>query len=178
MNAGIDQDYWIRRDEPEEVGFLWDMLYEAVHWGPDRPDPKPPREEVLSWPGIAHYLEGWGRPEDFAVIALDPADGRRVGAAWYRLMPPEDPGYGFVDASTPEVGIAVVPELRGHGVGGMLLDALMDAARSRGFDALSLSVERDNPAVHLYERRGFETLLALDDTWTMKVDLSTTVGGT
>ena len=170
--AGSTATIRVRKAEEEDLGFLWEMLYEAVHWYPDRPDPKPPREEVLSWPGIAHYLEGWGRPEDFALIALDLAEGRRVGAAWYRLMSPEDPGYGFVDDSTPEVGIAVVPELRGRGVGGALLRALMGAARSRGFGALSLSVERGNPAVRLYGRHGFEKLFIVDDAWTMKADLS------
>jgi ribosomal protein S18 acetylase RimI-like enzyme len=169
--AGNEATILVRKAEEEDLEFLWEMLYEAVHWDPDKPVPKPPREEVLSWPGIAHYLEGWGRPEDFGLIALDPADGRRVGAAWYRLMSPEDPGYGFVDDSTPEVGIAVVSELRGRGVGGALLRAIMGAARSRGFDALSLSVERGNPAVHLYERHGFEKLFIVDDAWTMKADL-------
>lgn len=161
----------VRQSSEEDLDFLWEMLYEAVHWDPDRPGSKPPREEVLSWPGIGHYLEGWGRPEDFAVVALG-HDGRRVGAAWYRLMPPEDPGYGFVDASTPEVGVAVVPEVRGRGVGTTLLRALLSAARSRGFDALSLSVERGNPAVRLYERHGFERLFVAGDAWTMKADLS------
>jgi ribosomal protein S18 acetylase RimI-like enzyme len=149
------------------------MLYEAVHWGPEKSGPKPPREEVLSWAGIGHYLEDWGRPEDFALVALD-HDGRRVGAAWYRLMPPEDPGYGFVDASTPEVGIAVLPAVRGRGVGTTLLRHLTSAARSCGFDSLSLSVERGNPAVRLYERCGFERLFVEGDAWTMKVDLSAT----
>ncbi len=87
-------------------------------------------------------------------------------------MSPEDPGYGFVDDSTPEVGIAVVSELRGRGVGGALLRALMAAARSRGFGALSLSLERGNPAVHLYERHGFEKLFIVDDAWTMNANLS------
>jgi ribosomal protein S18 acetylase RimI-like enzyme len=169
--AGNTAAIRVRRGGEEDLRFLWDMLYEAVHWGPEKPDPKPPPEDVLSWPDIGHYLEGWGRSEDFALVALD-AEDRRVGAAWYRLMPPEDPGYGFVDASTPELGIAVVPELRARGVGGTLLRALMDAARTRGFGALSLSVERGNPAAHLYEQYGFEKLFVVGDSWTMKADLS------
>jgi ribosomal protein S18 acetylase RimI-like enzyme len=55
-----------------------------------------------------------------------------------------------------------------------LLDALRDAARSRGFAALSLSVEPDNlAAVRLYERKGFVRLFADEEgSWTMKADLS------
>ena len=87
-------------------------------------------------------------------------------------MSPEDPGYGFVDSSTPEMGLAVVPDLRGRGAGGTLLRALMEVARSEGFDALSLSVECGNPAVRLYERRGFVRLFTVGDACTMKANLS------
>ena len=148
----------------EDLDFMWEMLYEASGHG----DPTDP--------AIALYLEGWGRPGDAAVVALDPEDGRRVGAAWYRLMPPEKPGYGFVDASTPELAIGVVPEARGRGVGGALLPGLMEVARSRGFGALSLSVRRENTAaVRLYGRNGFVRVaeVGLDQpSWAMKAELS------
>lgn len=80
--------------------FLREMLYEAACWRPGTS--RPPRDEVLSLHENALYLEGWGRNGDAAVVALGPDGGGRIGAAWYRLMPPEDPGYGFVDASTPK----------------------------------------------------------------------------
>ena len=172
MDEVAGQDFRIRPAKPEDLGFLWEMLYEAIHWGPEKSEPKPPREKLLSSPKISHYLEGWGRAGDMALIAFDPADGRRVGAAWYRLMPPEDPGYGFVDSSTPEMGLAIAPDFRGHGVGGMLLHALMDAASSDGFDALSLSVECGNRAVRLYERYGFVRLFIIGDACTMRANLS------
>jgi GNAT superfamily N-acetyltransferase len=164
--------YSVRPGEPEDVEFLWDMIYEAAEWHPEGSGAKPPREEVLSDPSISHYVEGWGRAGDAAVVAIDSTDGRRIGAAWYRLMSPQDPGYGFVDASTPEVAIAVVPDRRGIGVGGALLRPLLDTARLQGFGALSLSVERDNPAAELYERNGFVKLFHVEGSWTMKVDLS------
>lgn len=156
--------------EPEDVGFLWDMLYEAFSWRPE--GPKLPREEVFSIREVAHYVEGWGRPGDAAVIALDPDDGTRVGAAWYRMMPPDDPGYGFVDAATPEVSIAVAPDRRGTGVGQTLLRTLMQTARSEGFEALSLSVAQDNPAIKLYQRAGFRKLQLSGSSWTMRTELS------
>ncbi len=143
---------------------MWEMLYEASHHG------------SLSDPEISRYLEGWGRPEDAAVVALDPADDSRVGAAWYRLMSPDNPGFGFVDASTPEVAIAVVPNSRGMGVGRVLLRGLLEMAKKQGYGALSLSVLRDNSAaVALYEKSGFVKLSGTDSEHpyqTMKVDLS------
>jgi ribosomal protein S18 acetylase RimI-like enzyme len=140
------------------------MLYEAAHHRP------------LSDPSITRYLEGWGRSGDAAVVALDTTNARRIGAAWYRLMPSDDPGHGFVDTSTPEIVIAVVPDRRGTGVGGALLRALLSTAGSQGFDALSLSVRRNNTfAVRLYKRNGFVKLFAIDSkfpSWLMKVDIS------
>jgi GNAT superfamily N-acetyltransferase len=171
--------YSTRPDGPEDVGFLWDMLYQIACWRPGGcAGSKPPREEVLAYPSVVHYVEGWGRPGDAAVVAVDPIDGRRIGAAWYRPMSPEEPGYGFVDTSTPEVAIAVVPDRRGTGVGKALLQAILSMARSQGFDALSLGVRRKiSAAVRLYERNGFVKLFAIDSDFpslVMKVDLSTT----
>jgi len=170
VRAADERVAWrTRPGEPEDMEFLRDMLYEAACWRPETS--RPSRDEVLSLHENALYLEGWGRDGDTAVVALSP-DGGRIGAAWYRLMPLEDPGYGFVDASTPEVSIGVVPEFRGRGVGGALLDGLMITARSQGFEALSLSVEPDNPAIQLYERKGFERLFAGDGSVTMRADLA------
>jgi GNAT superfamily N-acetyltransferase len=156
----------------EDLEFLWDMLYEAVSWRPE--EPGPPRDELLSDPHVARYLEGWGRPGDTAVISLDPTTASRTGAAWYRFMLPEEPGYGFVEPSVPELSIAVVPEHRGLGAGTTLLASLTETARLRGVRTLSLSVERDNPALGLYERSGFAKLFQVGDAWTMKKELSAT----
>lgn len=164
----------IRSADAGDEPFLWEMLYEAVHWSSEETATKPPPEELLSEPNLRHYLEGWGRENDFAVVARDVEDGERVGAAWYRLFPASDPGYGFVDATTPDIAIAVSPKRRGTGVGGALLHALKDAARLDGFDAISLSVQKSNlAAIKLYERESFVRLRDDGDAWTMEADLST-----
>jgi len=50
----------------------------------------------------------------------------------------------------------VVPELRGKGVGGALLQAALDLARARGCHAIDLEVETDHArAANLYVRAGF-----------------------
>jgi GNAT superfamily N-acetyltransferase len=79
-----------------------------------------------------------------------------IGAAWWRLFPEHDRGYGFVDDKTPELSIGVVHEARRRGVGTLLLRSLIEEAQRSGLPALSLSVERDNPAVSRDERLGFE----------------------
>ena len=52
------------------------------------------------------------------------------------------------------LSIAIVPNKRGTGLGSELLDALLDAARADGYDAITLDVEKDSPAVGLYSAMG------------------------
>jgi GNAT superfamily N-acetyltransferase len=148
----------LRKAGVQDVRFLRDMLHHAYYW----------RERV---PGslVSRYVRGWGRPGDTAVIALE--GGFPVGAAWYRVFGADEPGYGFVDASTPELAIAVVPSKRGHGIGDELLKALIEKARAAGHRRLSLSVEPGNPARKLYERHGFAVVDEGADAWTMVAEL-------
>jgi ribosomal protein S18 acetylase RimI-like enzyme len=100
-------------------------------------------------------------------------EGEPVGAAWYRLFTERDPGFGFVDEETPELGIAVVPLHRRKGIGETLLRALMVQAREDGFHALSLSVAVHNRSRMMYERTGFQKVRedAEGDSWVMRADL-------
>jgi GNAT superfamily N-acetyltransferase len=123
-------------------------------------------EDASLW----QYVAGWGRRGDSAVIALE--GGFPVGAAWFRLFSRDEPGFGFVDEETPEVAVAVVPSRRGHGIGSGLLDALIDVAREQGYVGLSLSVANDSPAMHVFEKQGFEKVEETDGSWTMRLNLS------
>jgi ribosomal protein S18 acetylase RimI-like enzyme len=134
----------IRRGGHQDVRFLRDMLHHAYYWRERDPGSTAMR-----------YVRAWGRPGDTAVIALE--DGFPVGAAWYRVFPASEPGYGYIDDRTPELAIAVVPSKRGHGIGDALLRALLENARQAGYPSLSLSVDSQNAgAIRLYERHGFE----------------------
>jgi ribosomal protein S18 acetylase RimI-like enzyme len=135
----------IREGGQQDVRFLRDMLRHAYYW----------RTRDTEMP-ITRYVNGWGRRGDRCLIAID--DFHPVGAAWYRLYTAHEPGFGFVDEETPELTIGVVPARRGKGIGSSLLDALLERARSDEFARISLSVEKTNPAVHLYESRGFRTV--------------------
>ena len=151
----------IRKASRGDVPFLRDMVRHAYYWRWGAP-------ETADVPA-ARYVEGWGRPGDRGLIALD--EGFPVGAAWYRLFTAGSPGYGFLDEETPELTIAVVPSRRGRGFGDQLLSALLDQARADGFPAISLSVEKDNPALHLYERFGFQPVKEMDSTLVMRARL-------
>ncbi len=142
----------IRPVHPDDLPFLWEMGWEATAVDPGMRALG--REAAFAIPHVRKYLDGWGRPGDAGVVALDAA-GERLGAAWYRLFPADAPGYGFVAPDVPELSIGVAARARGQGVGGALLDALLAMARAQGHPALSLSVDRRNPAQRLYARHGF-----------------------
>jgi GNAT superfamily N-acetyltransferase len=146
--------YALRLARPSDEPFLWEMLFEASHAADDNggvSGPDAPREV----PELARYVAGWGqRPSDIGFVGLEAADLRPIGAAWLRLLTGADAGYGYVDDATPELAIAVVPSLRGTGLGGQLLQAVLGEAKVL-FPAVCLSVRPDNPARRLYERLGF-----------------------
>jgi ribosomal protein S18 acetylase RimI-like enzyme len=79
-----------------------------------------------------------------------------VGAVWTFCHNP--PLLVDVDGvALPEISIAVAPDMRGKGVGGSLLDELI--MRSAGkHEALTLNVHQRNPALRLYQRKGFRVV--------------------
>lgn len=161
----------IRPATQDDVEFLQKMLYEAATWNPDWP--RGSMEEVLAEPVMRRFHERWGRPGDAGVIAE--LDGVPVGAAWYRQFTAEEPGYGFVDESTPELGIAVEPLHRRRGIGHTLLYALIAQAKEDGYPALSLSVAAHNRSRKMYEEAGFQKVEVQEsedgEHWTMRLVL-------
>jgi ribosomal protein S18 acetylase RimI-like enzyme len=151
----------IRLGSPQDVHFLRDMLRHAYYWRWSDP-------ELADLP-VSRYVEGWGRPGDRSLVLVE--GFQPVGAAWYRLFTSDEPGYGFVDAQTPELTIAIVPSRRGRGLGDGLLARLLEQARRDGFGAISLSVEPDNPALALYERHGFTKVGERGGAWIMRAEL-------
>jgi ribosomal protein S18 acetylase RimI-like enzyme len=152
------------------VSFLAAMLLEAAYWrGGDRPSV----DDMLAERSNARYVDGWGRAGDVALAALD-RDDTPIGAAWYRHFPADDAGYGFVSAEIPELSIGVDCDHRDRGVGSLLLGSLLQRARARDERAMSLSVDRENPARELYRRFGFEERAARPNTTsaTMVIELT------
>lgn len=145
---------------------LWEMLYQAIHVPSGV---EPPDRAIVRSPELARYAADWGRPGDIGYLAVD-AEGLLVAAAWLRLLTGDERGYGWVDDATPELTVAVMPGWRGQGIGSRLLAALLDAAAER-YDAVSLSVQADNPAVRLYRRLGFEVVEDGGTWYTMRKTL-------
>lgn len=166
----VTEPFTIRAATAEDAAFLTSMLIETVNWLPAR---NWTRERIMSDPATAHYVRGWPRTGDSGVIAVDP-QGRPIGAAWLRVFPAHDPGYGFVSGDVPELSIAVTAEWRGQGVGRALLRAAHQQARRAGTTTISLSVERTNPARRLYLAEGYRTIESGRDSDTMIVKVQCT----
>lgn len=103
--------------------------------------------ELANLPGV------FSPPGGRFLVALD-AD-RVIGCA--ALKP--------VNETTGEINrMYVKPAYRGQGIGGRLLDALLDAAREIGYIRLNLESHRDMTSAHrLYRRAGFRIIPTPDD---------------
>ena len=147
----MHRGFSLRRASQTDTAFLGDMLVEAANW---RAGGVRPRHEVLTSPDHRRYLAGWMRMSDDGLVAMGDGDVP-VGAAWYRVLPQNEPGFGFIGVAVPELIIGVHPLWRARGVGRSLLRGIVQLAGSRGHARISLSVERDNFARNLYRAEGF-----------------------
>jgi ribosomal protein S18 acetylase RimI-like enzyme len=78
--------------------------------------------------------------------------GEVVG--WCDILPKSRPVHAHVGV----LGVALLPEFRGQGLGGRLMRQTLDAARTFGLHRVELTVREDNRnAIELYRKIGFET---------------------
>jgi len=143
--------YRLRPATQADGAFLGDMVVEAANW---RQGGTRPKHQVMTSAEHSRYLTGWMRPGDAGLVALDD-HGEPIGAAWYRMLPRSDPGFGYVGTGVPELIVGVRPIWRAHGVGRSLVQGVCDHARAQGYARISLSVERGNFAATLYRSEGF-----------------------
>ncbi len=152
---------------PDDAAVVRSALYLAISW---TGNPEiPPFDVAMRHPEVACYHEGWGRPGDIVVKAI--AGETVVGAAFCRLFTDNDHGHGYVDESTPELGIGVHADYRRRGIGRRLMTELAEAARAEGIARLSLSVNNPNPSKLLYESLGYRTVAANGDSSIMVLEL-------
>ena len=140
----------IRKIRPEEHNLLREFLYQAIYL-PEGMEP-PPRS-IIDLPELQVYVTDFGtQPGDHCLVAE--VERKVIGTAWCRIM--ED--YGHIDNDTPSLAISLLPEYRGQGTGTQLLNALLLLLRENGYQRASLSGQKENPALRLYQRAGFRIL--------------------
>ena len=138
----------IRNIHPQEIPVLDDFLYEAI-FIPQGVEP-PPRS-IIEQDDLQVYVRGFGEePHDHCLVAE--VDGKIAGAVWVRIM--DD--YGHVDDQTPSLAISLYKEYRGQGIGTQLLHQMMDLLRKEKYAQVSLSVQKENYALRMYQKAGFK----------------------
>jgi GNAT superfamily N-acetyltransferase len=136
----------------EELEPLWNALRE--HHGPQMPMFGEVRDREGSWrKRRPHYEQLLAKPGSFALIAR--RDGRAVGYAIVELDHDGSTSWTVEKGALLET-ISVLPEERGTGVGGALLERVRAELEGTGAEILVLSVVAVNAgAIRFYERHGF-----------------------
>lgn len=143
-------NYKIREINAAEYPLLEDFLYEAI-FIPQGVEP-PPRS-IINNDELQVYIKDFGeKPDDRCLIAE--ADEKIVGVVWVRIM--ED--YGHIDDETPSFAISLYREYRGHGIGTALMVKMLELLRESGYKKASLAVQKENYAVKMYKKVGFEVV--------------------
>lgn len=161
-------DYVIRHIRQAEWPLIEDFLYEAV-FIPEGFEGEVPRSVIRDDPKCrAAYLGFGSLPDDRALVAV--VDDTVVGACWVRTTDE----YGHIDDDTPSFSISLYEPYRGYGMGGAMMRRMLDELGEAGYARVSLSVQKENPALRLYERLGFRIVGygADKSEWLMACQLS------
>ena len=142
-------DYKIREIRKNEYLILSDFLYEAI-FIPVGMD-KPPKS-IIEQPELQVYIEDFGKKDDWCLVAE--VKGKIVGAVWVRIM--DD--YGHIDDETPSFAISLYEEYRNMGIGTALMRDMLEFLKNKGYRRTSLSVQKVNYAVRMYQKVGFEVI--------------------
>jgi ribosomal-protein-alanine N-acetyltransferase len=107
------------------------------------------------------YGEAWNRRQISDALALPSTHALVIDAQGNLFNGGSQHSAGFVltryGADEEELLlIAVRPECRRSGLGQVLLENLFWNARNRGVRRIFLEMRRGNPAIHLYQKAGFE----------------------
>lgn len=156
-------NYIIRKLKKSEYNLLEDFLYEAIFI----PDGEicPPRT-VIEQPELRVYVENFGQVKgDMALVAE--INNKIVGAVWVRIMN----DYGHIDDAIPSFAISMYKEYRGFGIGTAMMKEMISLLSAEGYRQASLSVQKENYAVKMYQKIGFTIIDENEQEYIMVVDL-------
>lgn len=149
----------IREIKSFEYPLLEDFLYEAI-FIPDGIEPPP--KSIVQEPELQIYVSHFGEKKDDRALVAE-VDGKVVGAVWARMMP----DYGHIDDETPSLAISLYKAYRGLGIGTALLQAMLSFLKESGYTRTSLSVQKANHTVKLYQKAGYEVVEEKDEEYIM-----------
>ena len=156
-------DFKIRFISEEEVGVLEDFLYEAIYV--PEGESAPPRS-IINQSELQVYISDFGKEKDDIGMVAE-ADGQIIGAVWVRIMN----DYGHIDNNTPSFAISVYKDYRGLGTGTDLMKEMLRVLKARGYKQASLSVQKANYAVRMYQKVGFQIVDENEEEYIMLCQL-------
>ncbi len=143
-------NYQIRPIRKEEIPILGDFLYEAI-FIPEGVA-APPRS-ILDDENLQVYIRDFGQmPADRCLVAE--VGDKIVGAIWSRIMN----DYGHIADDVPSIAISLYKEYRNLGIGTDMLRQMLELLKADGYKSVSLSVQKANYAMRMYQRAGFRIL--------------------
>ncbi|MEM4298388.1 MAG: GNAT family N-acetyltransferase [Nitrososphaerota archaeon] len=136
----------IRRAMPQDAQAIVDIVNEVAS-----------EEYYILWDKVEYnvelerrHIEKAGLTEN-ALILIAEVEGKIVGVGELKR------GEFKKNKHTAELGIALLREYRGLGIGSLLLNEILAWAKEKGLEKVCLSVFSSNePAIALYKRLGFE----------------------
>lgn len=141
-------NYKIREIREDEYKLLDDFLYEAI-FIPE--GIKAPPKSIIKSSELQTYIADFGKQKDDKGLVAE-VDGKIVGAVWVRIMN----DYGHIDDKTPSFSISIYKEYRGLGIGTNMMKKMISILKESGYEKASLSVQKSNYAVKMYQNIGFE----------------------
>ena len=152
-------DYTIREMKKSEYQLLNDFLFESI-FIPEGIEAPP--KSIINIPEFQVYVSDFGSSKhDRALIAE--IDGRVIGAVWVRIMN----DYGHVNDETPSFAISLYKEYRGLGIGIAMMREMLSILKASEYKQVSLSVQKANYAVKMYQKVGFEIYSEKEDEYIM-----------
>ena len=150
-------NYIIREIKEEEYPILSDFLYEAI-FIPESME-KPPKA-IIEQSELQVYIADFGKEDDWCLVAE--VKGKIVGAV---------NDYGRIDDETPSLAISLYGEYRHLGIGTALMKAILHLLKEKGYKQTSLSVQKENYAVNMYQKIGFKVVSETEEEYIMVCEL-------
>ena len=91
-------------------------------------------------------------PDDRCLVAE--VGDKIVGAIWSRIMN----DYGHIADDVPSIAISLYKEYRNLGIGTDMLRQMLELLKADGYKSVSLSVQKANYAMRMYQKAGFRFL--------------------
>ena len=143
-------NYKIRKILEGETSLLQDFSYEAIFVPKGMPAPP---KSLIPLPDLPLYISDFGKKKDDIALVVE-VDKKVVGTVWVRIMN----DYGHIGNDAPSFAISLYKDYRGFGIGTDLMKEMLRTLKDRGYKQASLTVQKANYAVRMYQKTGFEII--------------------